>query len=121
MDAAQYFLGDSIAPHGVAENLETLAGMLVAMLIAACLGHLMISSLNPRMGRVRGKLRSRKLALASLVFVCSLTLVLTGTRGGLVIVTAACLGLLPPLAGVRRIQLMGCLLVPITLKFFGLA
>lgn len=120
MDAAQYFLGERIEPNSIGENSGALAVMLLAMLVAASIGHLMVSRLNPRMGRMRAKLCSNKLAIASLVFVCSLSLVLTGTRGALVMVTAACLGLLPPLSGVRRIQLMGCLLVPITLKFFGL-
>lgn len=120
MDAAQHFLGDQIDPNSAWGNMSTLAVMLVAMLAAASLGHLMISRLNPRMVRIRAKLCSRELALASLVFVCSLSLVLTGTRGALVMATAACLGLLPPLSGVRRIQLMGCLLVPIMIKFFGL-
>ena len=120
MDAAQFFMGDRIEPDTFSENLEALAVMLVAMLVAASIGHLMISRLNPRMGRMRTVLCSDKLAIASLVFVCSLSFVLTGTRGALVMATAACLGLLPPLSGVRRIQLMGCLLVPITLKFFGL-
>jgi len=120
MDAAQHFLGNQIEPNSVLGNVSALAVMLVAMLTAACLGHLLISRLNPRMSRIRTKLCSRELALASLVFVCSLSLVLTGTRGALVMATATCLGLLPPLSGVRRIQLMGCLLVPITIKFFGL-
>lgn len=119
MDAAQFFLGDRIEPESVIENSEALAVMMIAMLVAASIGHLMVSRLNPRMGRMRARLCSNKLAIASLVFVCSLSLVLTGTRGALVMVTAACLGLLPPLSGVRRIQLMGCLLVPITLMFFG--
>ncbi len=120
MDAAQHFLGDQMGPDSALGNMSTLAVMLVAMLFAASLSHLMISRLNPRMGRIRARLCSRELALASLAFVCSLSMVLTGTRGALVMATAACLGLLPPLSGVRRIQLMGCLLVPITIRFFGL-
>jgi putative membrane protein len=119
MDAAQHFLGDRIRPDSVIQNLETLGVMLIAMLVAACLGHLMISLVNARIGKMRAKLCSSTLAIASLVFVSLLSLVLTGTRGCLVMITATCLGLLTPLSGVRRIQLMGCLLVPITLKFFG--
>jgi len=53
-----------------------------------------------------------------LVFVISLSFALTGVRGILVMSAAVCLGLHPPLVGVRRIQLMGCLLVPITIGFF---
>lgn len=46
-----------------------------------------------------------------------LSMILTGTRGALLLATACALGLLPPLIGVRRIQLMGCLLVPIMVLF----
>jgi len=120
MDAAQYFLGGQIEPGSVIGNLAPMSVMLVSMMIAAWLGHLLISALNPRIGRVRSVMCSSKVAMASLVFVCSLSFVLTGTRGALLMATAVCLGLLPPVAGIRRIQLMGCLLVPITVKFFGL-
>ncbi len=82
MDAAQFFLDGRIQPDSILGNLTPLTMMLVAMLIAAFLGHLLISVLNPRLHRIRSVL-------------------------------------LPPLAGIRRIQLMGCLLVPITMKFFG--
>jgi putative membrane protein len=120
MDAAQSFLGGTIVQGSVVDNLTPLLMMLSAMLLAACIGHWLILFLNPRLHRIRGALCSPQLALVSLAFVCSLSLVLTGTRGALVLATATCLGLLPPLASVRRIQLMGCLLVPITMKFFGI-
>jgi putative membrane protein len=121
MDAVQFFLGDLVEPGSIARNLEPMLLILVSMLIAAWLGHMLISNFNPKLHRVRKTICSRRVAIASLVFVGSLSLLLTGTRGALVMATAVCLGLLPPLTGVRRIQLMGCLLVPITMNFFGLA
>jgi putative membrane protein len=51
------------------------------------------------------------------VFVVSLSIGLTGTRGAMLLVACTALGLLPPLLGVRRIQLMGCLLVPVEILF----
>ena len=101
-------------------QFELMAMMLLAMIIAAWLGHEVVSWLNPRVHRVRAAMCSPALVIASLAFVCSLSVILTGTRGALVLATAASLGLIPPLAGTRRIQLMGCLLVPITLRFFRL-
>jgi TctA family transporter len=38
-------------------------------------------------------------------------------RGGLILVASASLGLLPPMLGLRRINLMGCILVPIAGTF----
>jgi TctA family transporter len=120
MDAAQFFLGERLEPGSITGNLSLMMTMLLAMLIAAWLGHWLISRLNPRLHRIRSVICSRRVAVASLVFVSSLSLLLTGTRGALVVATATCLGLLPPLAGIRRIQLMGCLLVPVTMEFFGI-
>jgi putative membrane protein len=120
MDAAQYFLAGRIDPGNLTDNITLLSMLLVSMLIAAFVGHWLISLLNPRLHRVRATMCSPRLALASLVFICLFSLALTGTRGALVMATAATLGLIPPMAGIRRIQLMGCLLVPITMKFFGL-
>lgn len=120
MDAAQYFLGGAIEPGDIRADLTPMVAMVFSMVIAAWLGHVLISSLNPRFHRIQSLMCSAKVSVASLVFVCSLSFVLTGTRGALLMATAACLGLLPPLAGTRRIQLMGCLLVPIMLNFFGL-
>jgi TctA family transporter len=54
------------------------------------------------------------------VFVVVLSVWLTGIRGALVMATCASLGLMPPLIGVRRIQLMGCLLVPVGMLFLGM-
>jgi len=55
--------------------------------------------------------------VVSVSFVVALVLLLTGVRGGLILVACSSLGLLPPLLGLRRINLMGCLLVPIALTF----
>ncbi len=120
MDAAQFFLGDAVQPGMLGQDIVPMAAVVLSMVIAAWVGHLMVSSLNSRLHRLRPVLCSARVAIMSLAFVCALSFALTGTRGALVMATAACLGLLAPLAGVRRIQLMGCLLVPIMLGFFGL-
>ena len=120
MDAVQFFLGGRVEPGSLTDNLVLIMAMLLAMLIAAWLGHLLVSRLNMRLHRIRSLICSTRVAVLSLVFVSSLSLLLTGTRGTLVMATATLLGLLPPLSGIRRIQLMGCLLLPVTMEFFGL-
>jgi putative membrane protein len=121
MDAAQFFLGDAVQPGALLHDIVPMAAMVLSMVFAAFVGHLIVSSLNSRLHRLRPVLCSAKVAMVSLVFVSLLSFSLTGSRGVLVMATACCLGLLAPLAHVRRIQLMGCLLVPIMLGFFGLA
>jgi TctA family transporter len=45
---------------------------------------------------------------------------MTGIPGLLLLVAATLIGLIPPRIGTDRVHLTGCLLVPITLYFFGL-
>jgi len=118
MDAVQFFIGDSLIMDGLGNDLLTIAPILLSMLIAASLSHSVLRSIDSQLGPIHRVLCSEKVAVASLVFVVSLSMALTGVRGLLVMTAAVSLGLLPPLIGVRRIQLMGCLLVPITIGFF---
>jgi TctA family transporter len=39
-----------------------------------------------------------------------------GTLGLLVAAMATSIGLIPPLAGVKRVHLMGCVLLPVSLR-----
>ena len=58
-----------------------------------------------------------KAVIVSLVL---LVLLMTGIPGLLLLLAATLLGLVPPRIGTNRVHLTGCLLVPITLFFFGL-
>jgi len=118
MDAVQLFMGDSLVADSLKDDVLPLSAVLLSMLAAACLSRWALSSIDPHLSALHHLLCSRNVAVLSLLFVCSLSLVLTGVRGVMVMSAAVCLGLLPPLVGVRRIQLMGCLLVPITIGFF---
>jgi len=55
----------------------------------------------------------RKAVTQVIGFLVLLTAILAGPVGLVVLVTATAVGLLPPLLGVRRVHLMGCLLVPV--------
>ena len=117
MDAAMSFLGNATLSRGIYSNISQIASIVLSMLVASIVSYSALRWLSPSLSRLRHTLCSRNLALTSLAFVCSLSLILTGTRGSLLLMTATTLGLIPPLIGVRRIQLMGCLLVPIVITY----
>ena len=117
MDAVQFFLGSENLSKGCSSNVLPMVSIILSMLVATIVSHFSLRWLCPRLARLRAVLCSKELAMGSMVFVCALSLALTGTRGAVLLVTATTLGLIPPLAGVRRIQLMGCLLVPIAITF----
>ena len=116
MEAVSTFLGDSLGSSMMSMQASAVA-VILSMVTSACISYWLIRRMGTALGRMRRLLCSRRTALASMMFVVSLSSLLTGTRGLLLMATAATLGLIPPRIGVRRIQLMGCLLVPIIILF----
>jgi len=117
MDAVTAFLGSADIGSQWLSNVGMIASLLLSMLIAGVLSRIAVDGLMPHLSRLGGVLCSKQLALISLAFVCCLSVAITGTRGALVMFAASMLGMLPPMVGIRRIQLMGCLLVPISMMF----
>lgn len=118
MQAVSLFLGEDGIPADDLGSFAPVGALLLAMSLSALVSHIAIRSLSEGvLDRLQRILCSRGAALASMVFVTSLVLALTGVRGGLLFASASTLGLVPPLCGVRRINLMGCLLVPICATF----
>jgi len=60
------------------------------------------------------------LARGVLAILAVLILVLAGAAGLMIAVVAGVLGLVPPLAGVKRVHLMGSLIVPVVLLYLSL-
>ncbi len=110
-----------------AEKVEALASvtsaetvmLLVSVMAAALLGY----AITMRTGRwFASKIghfdldRLNEIIVVSLVL---LVLLMSGIPGLLLLLAATLLGLIPPRLGINRVHLTGCLLVPITLFFFG--
>lgn len=114
MDTISFFLNERFGAPLVT-MMDLFGAALLAMLLAAISSRWLLGKFGGPLGRARRFLCSRELALGSLVFVVGLSLALTGVRGAMLMASAVSLGLVAPLAGVRRIQLMGSLLVPIAL------
>ena len=66
------------------------------------------------------RIRVRWVAAASLAIVCGLVAVFTGLAGLAVMAAATGVGLIPLIAGGRRLNCLGVLLVPVTLNVIGL-
>ncbi len=118
MDALQLFLGSGGSSWPT--NLPLMLTLATSMIISAITAHAMLRFMDSWMRRLRSVMGSRAITFGALVFITSLSIGLTGIRGSMILGTSVCLGLLPPLAGVRRIQLMGCLLVPIAMTLLAM-
>jgi putative membrane protein len=120
MQAVVFFMDDSSLEIRGMGTIGPMCAILLSMLAAALWSHAIIHHISGALlMRLQGVLCSRRTAIVSMAFVVSLVLCLTGTRGGLLLVVATTLGLMPPLCGLRRINLMGCLLLPICVTFLS--
>ncbi len=63
--------------------------------------------------RISNRIPYRKLVAAILIFLVAVILIFSGSTGLSVAAVATLIGLLPPLVGVRRVHLMGSLILPL--------
>jgi putative membrane protein len=75
--------------------------------------------LGRKFSRLYDRVPYRRLMLAVTVLLASMLFLFSGIAGLAVCAVAVCLGLVPPLAGVRRVHLMGAILVPVIVYFLG--
>jgi putative membrane protein len=61
-----------------------------------------------------------KLVTGIIVMILAMLVIVTGPLGLAIAGIALCLGLLPPLVGVRRVHLMGCIMLPVICFNLGL-
>ena len=63
------------------------------------------------------KVKYNLLCLSIIIFITIIVILLSGWLGLLVLAVSACLGIVPPLLGIGRNHLMGCLILPVILYF----
>jgi len=98
-----------------------LATLLLSAALAAIVAYPLTIGFSRLAARRIHRVRYDLLARAILGVLAVLILVLAGAAGVMVAVIAGVLGLVPPLAGVKRVHLMGCLIVPVVLLYLGVA
>ena len=101
-------------------TLPPLSALFTAGVLAACAAYVitvMLSRSAHRLGGIEGKW----LHGAVIVFVVAVSLILTGPFGGLVLLLATLIGLVPYLVNVPRMYCMGAVMIPVMLYSFGIA
>jgi len=100
-------------------------GLLLVLLVSAALAAIVAYPVTVACSRLAARrihrVRYDLLARAVLVVLVALIVILAGAAGLMVAVVAGVLGLVPPVAGVKRVHLMGCLIVPVALLYLGVA
>jgi putative membrane protein len=117
---AQEVLGEGIDPWSPAEMMPPAFALLA---FSAAVAAVLACPLTIFLGRMLAKLYDRvpyqRLMAGIVCFLIALLFIFSGVAGLLVTCVAVCLGLVPPLAGVRRVHLMGSILVPVMIYFLG--
>ena len=110
---------EGVGALSTATSTDTVT-LLVSVFAAALLGYLITIRLGRRFAIKVGDLELDKLSEIIVISLVLLVLLMSGIPGMLLLLAATLLGLVPPRIGTNRVHLTGCLLVPITLFFFGL-
>jgi putative membrane protein len=99
--------------------LPSPTGLFVAGVLAACAAYIITVVLSTSAHRLSG-INVKWLNRAVIVFVVAICLILTGPFGGLILLLATLLGLVPSLVNVPRMYCMGAVMVPVILYSFGI-
>jgi putative membrane protein len=112
-------LGDEVGALSSLPGVP-MALLLIAVLVASAAGYRLALSSGALLARKAAGRDLRRVNLVVLALLCALILLFNGLSGLVVAAVAALVGSLPPLLGVRRVHLTGCLLLPLLLFYFGL-
>lgn len=124
---AIYLIGN--ARSGVAIVVDSIISDLTEEVLLIFVGVAFMSAgsaaiLTLKIGEVATKIIEKIdykiLGVAIIVFLILMTLIFTGIAGMVLLLTSTALGVYAQVIGVRRSMLMGCLIVPTIMFFFGL-
>ncbi len=86
-------------------------------LVVAGIATFLAINLTKIFSKLMSKINYTKICLFIIFFIFALTIFLSGKYGILVLLVSTSLGIVPPLLGIGRNHLMGCLLLPVILYF----
>jgi hypothetical protein len=98
---------------------EATSTIVLAMLLSGVVSFMLLWRAGARIASLVIRADYRALGVATVGFVAALSVLTTGIWGGVVLVAATALGLIPHFTGVRKAQAMGFFLVPTMLFFSG--
>jgi len=98
-------------------SLNSLLVFLVSMLISGSIAVLLAIFFAKIFARNIEKINYSKICMGVLGFLVILSILISGWFSLIVLLIATCLGLIANLIGIKRIHLMGCLILPVILYF----
>lgn len=120
MNAVKLMIGKNIAPWEPLQNVPLqMSLMLFSVLLAAIVAYGLTHVMGKMFARRFSRVPYKKLVMGVLSYLVIMIFLFSGPLGLAVGGVATCIGMIPPLIGVKRVHLMGCLILPIMTFFLG--
>ncbi len=104
-------------------NLSSMPWLMALLLYSVILASAVAFCLTLYMGKlfsgIHKKVKYSTMSKSIILFLVVMIFFFSGPLGLFVGLVATCIGLIPPLYGVKRVHLMGCIIFPILLFFLG--
>jgi len=94
--------------------------LLFAVVISSTVAYLLTLMIGKKFSTIHQKVEYNKLSKGIILFLIIMMFALSGPLGVFVGLISTAIGVIPPLYGVKRVHLMGCIIFPIILFFTGL-
>lgn len=94
--------------------------LLFSVVISASVAYLLTLVIGKKFTVIHQKIEYSKLSKGIIAFLIMMIIVLSGPIGLFIALISTAIGVIPPLYGVKRVHLMGCIIFPIILFFTGL-
>ena len=94
-----------------------LAALLLSALIASFAAVFLALFFGKLFAKHCSKFNYTRLVKSVIIFLVIMVFLFSGVLGLAILAISTCVGMIPPLIGVKRVHLMGCLIVPVILFF----
>ncbi len=94
--------------------------LLFGIVISSAIAYLLTLTIGKKFTHIHKRIEYNKITKVIIGFLIIMMVVLSGPLGLVVGAIATCIGVIPPLYGVKRVHLMGCIILPVMLFFTGL-
>ncbi len=106
----------SLIPQLSFSKIIALVGAFVVVALGACL---LAKKISATCSKMINKINYGKLSGIALLFIGASVLIISGPRGIVVLITGGALGIYTILSKVKRMHLMGCLIIPTIVYYLG--
>ena len=97
-----------------------MALLLFSVILASSIAYLMTLYLGKVFSGIHKKIEYEKMSKFIIVFLCIMMFIFSGPMGLVIGLISTCIGIIPPIVGLKRVHMMGSLIFPIIMFLTGL-